>query len=894
MNYFLNLRSTTVLISFLSVNLIAPYAISQDVAKQKTMMSPVKMDDSHRAVLKEYCYQCHDSDTAEGNVDLESLSLSMDSMQNAERWNAVLRVINAGEMPPAEADPIAHHTKESFLSVLSRKIVEARKQLSDVGGRNTIRRLNRREYQNTIEDLFGVVVDVSGLPDDVGGSGFDTSGSALFFSSDQLETYLSVGRAAIDECFDARWDLELNEPIRLEGEDFLTPYFKKKARGRRDQIARAEQFNQQADKSDDSARAFGFRDAARAASEEVNSRRSLPVYEAYLAHPLSTSGGLLGIFDRELRIMPITLRENIPFGDYKVRVRVAALQGDGIEDRFHGLEFVRTDMRAHDNFEVLDCRHITGVPGSPQTVEFQLRIDGQSGRYFAVRARQHNTRAAIRPTLDHFIDVQSKASKPWDQPDADPALAEFQKMARSRPDTACVPFLWVDWVEVEKQSTNSVNPARQKFSYTADSTPQNTENARRVLRDFARVVYRGNEISDSFLDRLTNIVGQQQQTSSFDEALRTAMSVILTSPKFLYLAEPASEDVPRSLSAVELANRLSYFLWSGPPDEELLTLAQSGQLLDRDVLKAQTIRLLNDDRMYRFVSSFAYQWLDMKRLHFFQFDLRDHPNFDESLRAAAGLEITETIVSLIREGGSARTLLDSDYVIINDILANQYEIEGVSSHRFQRVLVPDGNPQGGLLATVAIAAMGSDGVHSSPVERGVWVLRHLLHDPPPPAPANVPQLQREQSPHLPIRALQSAHQKEAQCAQCHRDIDPIGYGMHNFSADGRWRDQETTKEKDEKNNVVSKQSHPIDASGTMPDGTAFENFFEMRNQIAKHDAQFSRGFAEALIEYGLGRPYGFTDDDLANDMLVQAKAEDYRMDVFIHALIQSETFRTKK
>ncbi|MEM6692263.1 MAG: DUF1588 domain-containing protein, partial [Planctomycetota bacterium] len=225
---------------------------------------------------------------------------------------------------------------------------------------------------------------------------------------------------------------------------------------------------------------------------------------------------------------------------------------------------------------------------------------------------------------------------------------------------------------------------------------------------------------------------------------------------------------------------------------------------------------------------------------------------------------------------------------------------------FRRVPVPNGLPRGGLLGMAAIMAMGSDGDRSSPVERGAWVLRCLLNDPPPPAPANVPQLSRFDTDLLSARELQTAHQEEPQCTQCHRKIDPIGFGLENFDAVGSWRTAETLKKKTpvlsdaDKNKdrkwreKLPKASQiPIDASGVMPTGESFKDFFELRDRIAFHEESFARGFTENLIEYALGRPYSFSDAKLAEVIMNDARQKDYDVRQFITTLVQSQRFRMK-
>ncbi|MGB1130259.1 MAG: DUF1588 domain-containing protein, partial [Haloferula sp.] len=315
-------------------------------------------------------------------------------------------------------------------------------------------------------------------------------------------------------------------------------------------------------------------------------------------------------------------------------------------------------------------------------------------------------------------------------------------------------------------------------------------------------------------------------------------------------------------------------------------LAKDKKLRDPAVLRGQVDRLIQDPRAYHFVAGLAHQWLDMKRLDFFQFDVRRHREFDESTRVAAREEVYQTILHLLRSEnqGSLQYLLKSDYVVVNGLMAAHYGLEGVVGDHYRKVSLPRGSSRGGLLGMAAIHAMGSDGIESSPVERGAWVLRHLMHAPPPPAPANVPQLSRLDGKPLTKRQKLAAHMEEAQCASCHRKIDPIGFGLENFDAAGKWREKDSE----------GKRARPIDPAGAFHKGPSFGDFYELRDLIAKwQKEEFARGFTEALIEYGLGRPFGFTDEDLAIEILAAAEEENHSVSAFIQALVSSEPFQRK-
>ena len=422
-----------------------------------------------------------------------------------------------------------------------------------------------------------------------------------------------------------------------------------------------------------------------------------------------------------------------------------------------------------------------------------------------------------------------------------------------------------------------------------------SERARKILSEFSLTAFRQVKPAPKFIDQLLALFKSRRTAGEpFQVAIRTPLSVILASPGFLYLNEPSAEKQRRTLTDRELAVRLAYFLWSASPDAELLALAEKNALQKPATLRQQVNRLLADARSDEFVSGFVHQWLYMERLDFFQFDTKLHREFDESLRASARREVYESFAHLLRDpkSGELGKLLKTDYVLINGLLANYYGIEGVTGDHFRKVKLPAGSSRGGLLGTAAIHAMGSDGIESSPVERGAWVMRYLLNDPPPPAPPNVPQLSRLGEKPITTRERLRAHQEEAQCASCHRKIDPIGFGLENFDAAGKWRTTEVHRIKTRRNWKTIK-TWKIDTSGAFHNGPTFANYFELRNRIAEREPDFARGFTEALISYALGRPFGFTDEDLAKQILTDAKAKQHSISEFIQSLVLSQTFRKK-
>ncbi|MDF1811019.1 MAG: DUF1592 domain-containing protein [Verrucomicrobiales bacterium] len=607
--------------------------------------------------------------------------------------------------------------------------------------------------------------------------------------------------------------------------------------------------------------------------ETGNYERFHPTYQAYLNHPAAATGMPLFNFFRGCSGPQIDLPKK-QSGKFIIRARIAVLNTEIPEHRRY-VEFGSLSTGAKTGeINVNGFRHITGTMEDPQIIEFEHTPLDQDDYTIMIRERHIN---------------QAEAAKRF-------YIQSFAKTKLGPP-----PALWIDWVEYEGPIVENWPPESVgKIFPPKEEQQPNWKYYRSVVENFATKAFRGRKPTKPFIDQLMALYSRQLKSGSKPrEAIKEPLSIILASPGFLYLNEPVFDQKRRELTDRELAVRLSYFLWSAPPDEELLSIASTGNLKDNATLKKQTVRMLKDLKADEFLSGFSHQWLHMERLDFFQFNYLKYPLFDDSVKESARREVFETIKDAILHARPVGELLNSDYVVVNNLLAEYYGIDGVEGNHFRRIKVPENTPRGGLLGMAAVMAMGSDGERSSPVERGAWILRCLLNDPPPPAPANVPQLSRLDGELFSARELQKAHQEEPQCAQCHRKIDPLGFGLENFDAAGLWREVEVLqlpksqlKQAKRKGRPGSKK-FPVDSSGVMPDGTTFANFFEMRERMAEKEEAFARGFAENLIEYALGRPFGFSDYNLADRVLNRARAKDYAMNEFILGVVQSKPFKMK-
>jgi hypothetical protein len=1117
------------------------------------------MDPKHRAFFEAHCTECHGEKKQKGEVRLDTLSFQIDSVQTAEVWQKVLNQINSGEMPPEDSKQPEAQAKAEFLEALSVTMVSARKSLSDRKGQITMRRLNRREYSNTLRELLGVEVDVRELPADGGGGSFDTVGSSLFMSSDQIEQYLSLGRKALDEHF-ARTLLPAQIlKKRLEPEAGA----RKQVASRRDSLQKSydrylqwvaavdqaaalpenealaaelralPQVKATPDtfyiqwarrKTDPSAtpspKQFGFLDADAARFAKTEFENHHRYHSEYLELPRVDEGAYLMIYAGH-EAEAIAADAAWPAGTYTLRIRVAAAEDVPQERRF-----IQVGQRGETNgeFTILHTLQITGTMAEPQILEVPMNVQVSGKREFMVREKQSNDRTAVsafwrevhtktgggpkpaiwidwmelegplgapsrvatsapqkvhrepeefankqvgnivatlkksheryeqwtaavdqaaalpenaaltaelramanvkrepsyfytewgnrkvEPASDkfgfrdadearfagktsydmhyryhsdylalpdsnkgiyltiynvhemevisappkwqpgnytlrmriaalddapkerRFIEVFQRGEVSTDltvlssrqitgtmeqpqvleipvsvtstgkrefavrekQPNVKTAAFETWNEAWRKTGTGPKPAIWIDWIELEGpmgvEAPALAASETQPLLFEKPANASERDHARAIFEKFAVRAFRDKAPEADFLDRLVRLFEARREADEpFETAIREPLSVVLASPSFLYLAEPVPDKELRPLTGQELATRLAYFLWSAPPDRQLLDLAKSGQLAQAKILSAQVERMLQDPRAFEWTRALTRQWLDLPRLDFFQFNTKLFRTFDESTKAAAKEEVYRTMAHLVEHNRPVTDLLKADYVIINGLLANFYGIPGVEGDAFRKVAVPADSPRGGLLGMSAILAMGSNGEVTSPVERGAWVLRKLMHDPPPPAPKGVPQLSRLESKLLTARERILAHQEQPQCAQCHRKIDPIGFGLENFDAVGTWR----TKDGYEKKGV-GKKEWEIDPSGVFHRGPAFGNFAELRDRIAERKEPFARGFAEALVEYALGRGVGFSDEELLDSIVQSAAKEQYAIRAFVQAMVQSRAFQTK-
>jgi mono/diheme cytochrome c family protein len=407
--------------------------------------------------------------------------------------------------------------------------------------------------------------------------------------------------------------------------------------------------------------------------------------------------------------------------------------------------------------------------------------------------------------------------------------------------------------------------------------------ARTILSRLGRLAYR-RPLGAAELDLLLGFYDEERRRSDFEGGIELALRYILTSPQFIFRVETEPAKLPAgavyAVSDLDLASRLSFFLWSSIPDETLLAAAERGELTRPAELERQVRRMLADPRASALVENFAGQWLYLRNLASTRPDPPTFPDFDDNLRQALRQETELFFSSIMQEDRSVLDLLTADYTFVNERLARHYGIPGVYGDRFRRIQVTDDRRRG-LLGHGSVLTVTSYATRTSPVLRGKWILENLLSAPPPAPPPNVPNLEDTVSAEsLSVRERLVRHRTNPGCAGCHARMDPYGFGLEQFDAIGRWRETEA-------------DGKAIDAADTLPDGTVFNGPSELRAAILKRPDEFLKTFTRKLLTYAVGRGLDYRDEPIVRRIVSQAARDQHRFSAIVTGIARSDAFRMK-
>jgi hypothetical protein len=800
------------------------------------------------ALVDQYCMTCHSDRVKSGGLALSTLNLD-DAHQSAEVAEKVIRKLRGGLMPPAGAKRPDAQTSAAFVAWLE-KSVDA-KAVDARPGRVPLRRLNRREYANAIRDLLGLNIDAKAmLPDDNIKGHFDNDASALQVSPNFVNQYIYAARAVALEAVGSR-------KAPAETTTYGDP-----------------------------------------ANMVISLPPSVAPGEGKQQHhldgmPLGTRGGMMvehnfpADGEYELTIGDMALAREVPRMEFENTV-IALIDGK---------EFYRTNIGGEADHKAIDQRldpAVEEINGRLRKIRFKTTA-GQHKIAITFVKRSY-TESDERTRTVALEGGQERIQAVHALQIRGPLTVTGMSLTGSRGKI----FVCYPGVKAAAPATIAASAARKA---APDASASEAACANTIVRTLARRAFR-RPVTDEDIRPLMAFYTSGSATGGFEGGVRDAISAILASPYFLYRVETGTGSGPtRVLTDLELASRLSFFLWSSIPDEELLKVASESRLSKPDVLAAQVGRMLDDDRAASLSEDFAFQWLHLSKLDEITPDRGQFPQasgaldqralmkeelrlfIDSVLRPAAHANEGTTASGAPRRGdGSVFDLLTANYTFLNERLAMHYGIQTVKGDQFRRVTLPDSS-RAGLLGKGAILSLTAYPNRTSPVLRGQWILDRLLGTPPSDPPLNVPTLpeNRRGQPAKALRERLEQHRKNATCFACHGVMDPLGFAMENFNAVGQYRvnDPDTLT--------------PVDTTGQLPDGTPLTGIADLRKAlVSRPDHQFVQAFTENLLTYALGRSLDYRDMPTVRRIVRQAGTENYSFKSIVRGVVSSDAFRKRE
>ena len=732
--------------------------------------------------LDQHCTKCHSDAKAKGGLNLEQMDGEfIAGSREARHWQEVMDRMNLGEMPPEKEKGPDQKQANKVVAWILASLKTAIAESKEGAGRVVMRRLNKNEYNYTVQDLLGLKDQPADLfPADNTAHGFDNIGRALTMSPLLMEKYMVAGEKLLDRAI-VTGERPKSVKVRQETEN---QYYR---------------FTRQ---------------------------KSLRPYN--------------GLMVRENDILLMSLQKYwLPSIDaYKFR-------RDGIyafRVRAHSFEGGKYPPRMEMDFEGTKIWEGDVLPEA-RVIEVRVPVevsDSSPRRVFKVAHSNHRTKQTMPIALD--------------------------------------------WLEIEGPIYDEWPPeSHKRIFFKGDEAKEDESYAREIVKRFATKAFRRHLEEQEVEHFMKLFLEEQSSGSSFVESIKATLGAFLCSHDFLFLAEPDSAKA-RPLNAFELASRLSFFLWSSMPDEELFACAEDGSLEQAKVLEVQVRRMIADPKSQRFVKNFVGQWLQTRLVGSFPPDKKLFPDYEYHLERSMIQETESFFSEVLHQDLSALNFLDSDFTMLNQRLARHYGIEGVHGDDFRRVKLPADSPRGGVMTHASMLSGLSDGTRAKPIKRGVWVLENLLGSSVPPPPPNAGEIEpnkKGEKVHSLRERMAQHREKSSSCYSCHKKIDPLGFSLQNFDAVGAWRTHEPGV------------GEPIDASGEFADGTKYSNLDEFKKLLLARQDDFRRGLTEKLLTYALGRGLEVTDRKLVADLAAKMKADGDKLAGLITQIAQSQAFQTK-
>ena len=858
------------------------------VSRTAVPSSPTIAD--QRALFTRYCSSCHSQAMkSRGTVPVAFDTLDIGNVAaNPEVWEKIVLKLRAGVMPPSGSPRPEKAAHEAFVGWLEAELDKASAATPNPGRTEVFHRLNRTEYRNAVRDLLGVDLDVSTmLPADDSSYGFDNIAGVLRVSPTLMERYLvaaqKISRAAIGTPSPApaidfyRVADDLNQDGHLPGMPFGT-------RGGT-RISYLFPLDGEYEIRPRLTRDLNEGMPAYLEAQELEISIDGQKVGQYTLPGVQQGGGAGGGGGRGRGAAPPAGGAGRGGAGGAGAGRGATGRGAAAPPAGAAAPAAPTDAAPPAATPASDPQDDPADPQVPAISQIAPTVRvGATERASRNKADEKwNLRIPVKAGQREVIVTFLNRTSALDETTRLPFLRPYPAGVNI-PETRLGAYLRSVEIAGPFNATGAADSASRKQILTC--APSAGEAcAKTILSRLARRAYR-RPVTEAEIEPLLAFYREGQKERGFDAGIERALRRLLVSPEFLFRVERdragAAAGTVYKISDLELASRLSFFLWSSIPDEELLDLAVKRQLATPAVLQRQVKRMLADPRSAEFIDNFAGQWLFLRNLEAVVPVQSVFPDFDDTLRQAFRTETELFFDSIVREDRSAFDLLRADHTFLNELLARHYGIPNIKGSHFRRVTLPKETNRAGLLGQGSILTVTSYPDRTSPVVRGKWILENLLGTPPPPPVPNVPPLRptNETGTVLSMRQRMEQHRANPVCASCHSLMDPLGLSLENFDAVGRWR-------------TLGESSLPIDATGALPDGTKFAGAAGLREALLGSN-RFVATLTEKMMTYGLGRGVEYYDAPAIRAILRDAAKDDYRMSSLITGIVQSPAFRMRR
>ena len=844
---------------------------SQEVVKKKVVGVPVaNMADFKNVIspiLKKNCIDCHGPKKAKGKFRVDELNPDLLNGPHINKWIEVYEVISNSEMPPDD-EPDYHlkdDARNKFIDWLGEEMNKASQVRRNEKAHSSFRRMAKYEYNYALQDILGLKYDfVDLLPtENTSEDGFKNSSELLQMSAMQFESYRQIGITALKKAVvvgpkpqEVVFALDMNKEMKN---------LIKKA-------ADVEKKNKTAKKKSKGPKVFDLKDQG--------SQRRLHLVDKKAGKGVSASfdrlspiKGAVGGKTPPVSNVALVMNQNekLTFnmsnklpdeGILRVRMRVGRTTVKANEHTaLRLLISARTSNNANFEAVISDEIPVTASVKKPEYIEFLVPLS-EIPRNPLRHEGGSKTMKKDGRMINEFLTIQNIANSNGGK---EPLRLHIDHLEIYGP-------YYAQW------------PPKTHTAIFRDSKYKKDESkySREILRRFMGKAWR-RPVTSSEVEAYASLFQKYRpQFKTFEGAMIEVLGTVLSSPDFLYIAEKAEAKGKQQISDMELAMRLSVFLWSSIPDNQLLSLAHQGKLKDPKVLAQETKRMLADSRAERFSKNFVDQWLGLDKINNVNIDKKIFRQYNEDFKNDLLAEPVAFFNEVLRSNSSIIDFIHSDYVVVNQRLAGHYGIKNVYGPHFRKVAVADNLNRGGILTNAAVLTMNSTGKDSHPLKRGIWLLEHMLHDPPPPPPPNVPQVDLTDPRILQMtqKERMADHRNNAACRSCHSKIDPWGVAFESYNAIGQYR----TKIKNK----------PVDATSVLFNKQKLNGMQGMKKYLlTDRQDQFARAMVHKMTTYALGRPLSFSDRADIDKMTAKLRKSGDRLGDLVQLIVTSSIFHSK-